>query len=1177
MSFRDDEESAQFLGLDSDEEGAAETSKSSLSWKDEFSDKDKSGRSDARANGTMVAEIVAEIEAPRTCKFNRKSKGNDPDPEKKAKIDSQDEFTSPPAIAPPVKDAMDFPLDSHWNRLKSSLGTTAKKIPKDSTNDEDAKYPPDTYSFLALHGPRERPAFFLFGLLPFVFQVALLVLLLWSVMDEKRGTVGESDNPDSEMGFAAKFIPANTSAIVRATQYIAIAAYVIFPDSSLQDVTTALRTFPRSAYVQTDDPIGCMRFSCLLRGVQGFLATIAALLLVITLSDTVVDIILNFTAVNFISNLDDAAFFLAMSGEFGPVMKAEARQIANEELPASMYRKSSKHVYYRIVTGFVSIFVFGVLIAVMVAQDSNYKWITRELRVQFHEGTGLGDYSGCFEINDESVYFQRHIYNSFDSSGTNTSFGYCRTDRQWILFEDDNDRIDPYDPCDVSRSNFEIARSSRTDSFDISTSFDDTWVSSSGTPLNLYFFQNESNLFCDSVLGDGSCDSSLNQLGYNFDDGDCCSATCTKSICGREALAPVFGKDHYAEISFPKCRDTDMVPLTIHLNDIISSRDEEILPVAPYDPTDPVFSNPSIWRAEPPENPYFTLECNDKIVLTVYIEAEMVNNSETVMVSDGANCTLLVRNQTEYYEQQWIGYATPFWYINYTIFHGEENNRSVRILSQHSMEEDTVNFKRIPECYFRKLGRYIEKKFIYQDIGEPNEAIDWLVAADTENTMCDSEDKFTERYALTKMFFARNGTEEFVKKENQCTWQQITCNQGEVETIRVGNANMGDFFPSEIGLLTGLKQLDLQNNNIFSISTLKITENIETIHLACNKLRSLPSEIGQLSSLSTLKLYGNQLTSIPSEIGQLSNLTILSLGVPNHEVDNREFRYCSKNQIQTIPIEVGTLSSLRTLDLYDNGITFLPSEIGRLSNLRKLDLDYNQVSSLPAEIGDLASLQVLKLTLNGLTSLPTEIGRLIALQEFDITGNEFTSLPSEISRLKNLEKLKMTVNHKLPSIPSELSFGGDSIEFIPTEIGQLSNLQFFEVYQLFRVELLPSEIGQLEKLKTLRLRSTRISFLPTEIYKLPNLQELVVEFSDITSLSSEIGLLTSLEKLDLSNNELTSLPSEIAALTGLETIDFSGNDELTRLPTEVCQMDVKYRELSRLTPIRDHKFCSIDV
>ena len=95
---------------------------------------------------------------------------------------------------------------------------------------------------------------------------------------------------------------------------------------------------------------------------------------------------------------------------------------------------------------------------------------------------------------------------------------------------------------------------------------------------------------------------------------------------------------------------------------------------------------------------------------------------------------------------------------------------------------------------------------------------------------------------------------------------------------------------------------------------------------------TIPSELGDLSSLEWLSLLGNQLSGyIPPELGDLSYLTGLHL---------------SGNQLSSaIPAELGSLSNLRGLYLDGNQLSgTIPAELGSLSNLGELYLSGNQLS-----------------------------------------------------------------------------------------------------------------------------------------------------------------------------------------------------------------------------------------
>ena len=97
---------------------------------------------------------------------------------------------------------------------------------------------------------------------------------------------------------------------------MSLAASLIFVDASVMDIVTATQSFPRFSMTTSKDNVWCIAFSCFLRLLQGLCAVSVSIILVFN-SDSVIEIILNFTALNFISALDDVGFELAKMGKYG--------------------------------------------------------------------------------------------------------------------------------------------------------------------------------------------------------------------------------------------------------------------------------------------------------------------------------------------------------------------------------------------------------------------------------------------------------------------------------------------------------------------------------------------------------------------------------------------------------------------------------------------------------------------------------------------------------------------------------------------------------------------------------------------------------------------------------------------------------------------------------------------
>jgi len=237
------------------------------------------------------------------------------------------------------------------------------------------------------------------------------------------------------------------------------------------------------------------------------------------------------------------------------------------------------------------------------------------------------------------------------------------------------------DPCLAGET--KLAQSTKAQSFDISTSYGDTWTSVSGSPLDLYFIELNNTLESQcSSFEDGICNKVFNSMDFRYDGGDCCAATCSQPICGIGNLTKAFGVAvNISGDGFPDCNNPFMVPITIHVQNFVSSVEPQFFFsqwetygfdadfrknltskfgdlegirgnfndfITWMNDNDP---NGEPWRKEElsyilsdPISPSLSLYCDQKNVISISMDNFMENNSETVMVEDGAECTLEIEN-----------------------------------------------------------------------------------------------------------------------------------------------------------------------------------------------------------------------------------------------------------------------------------------------------------------------------------------------------------------------------------------------------------------------------------------------------------------------------------------------------------------------------------------------------
>jgi len=770
------------------------------------------------------------------------------------------------------------------------------------TDDTIVTYPDDCFSFLTIHGPIGSPFFFWFGMSVTMLQVSFLILMILSVVHPRFN--GGTDNPYSN------FVPTNVDILVRVAQCLAVISYCVFAETSLKDIITAIELWPSRKKVKKGDKYWNIVFSCVLRFILGLLTVISTFLMFVA-SDSVADTILDFLAMNFISDIGKMAFQLALWGKYGPTLEAEALRIEDQAMPQCMLRPHSEKRYKCTIWPIV-IFVLAMMATIMGIQISGRFLTTKTIRVQFVDNADLELYNGCYYATDHKyTEFYSRMRKMFQARGrpdSSAKFGYCVKTQKWFFFDSEHDN-----PCDVADGE-EVAFSSTTTAFDISSTFSNGWFINHGTSIDVQFFSEpELDGTCDSFMNDGRCDSIFNSRDNDYDGGDCCASTCTKSNCGVGALTSAFDNEINGD-GFPNCLDPAMVPITISIDSIFHySIYEQHADVGRYDnendEDDRTSSSTDLTLPLPATpisdsfiiEPIMLLDCDDRNVLTVNINVNMASKMETVMVEDGTKCTIRINNSTII--------DSPIWYVNYTVYHGDRKSVEedpIVILQEQSMYNEFANFERIPNCYIERLSDHLDSAAIYTGTGPQNQAIEWLrmTSRVSQNSLCE-DDYFVDRYALSVLNFAApvvlpisppdgSSTETidndfgplmdlstgnsslnvastprqhevrgisyeelWIKTQRNCFWQNVKCDELSIVSLDLRRYDLYGTIASSISLLTNLTNLQFADNYLKG---------------------TIPSEVGQLTLLKTLSFANNALNgTIPIEIGEMKNLEVLNL------------------------------------------------------------------------------------------------------------------------------------------------------------------------------------------------------------------------------------------------------------------------------------------------------------
>ncbi|KAJ4901634.1 Leucine-rich repeat protein kinase family protein [Raphanus sativus] len=411
-------------------------------------------------------------------------------------------------------------------------------------------------------------------------------------------------------------------------------------------------------------------------------------------------------------------------------------------------------------------------------------------------------------------------------------------------------------------------------------------------------------------------------------------------------------------------------------------------------------------------------------------------------------------------------------------------------------------------------------------------------------------------------------------------------------TLNLSDNSFGGTIPQEVGNLFRLRQLFLSYNflqgvpaSLFNCSRLLMLD-IFSNHLG----QGIPSELGSLTRLVLLDLGRNKLRGkLPASLGNLTSLRELSFaenniegGVPDDLARLTQlvfFQLTSNNFSGAFPLVFYNMSSLEKLFIIGNGFSgSLRPDLGNLlPKLQGLHMGNNDLTgAIPITLHNISTLQSLAMESNSLTGgILLSFGKLQNLRSLSLFSNslgsrsngdlDFLGALTNCTQLKSVSVANNTLGGDLPTSISNLSKNLIELTLemnfisgsIPSDIGNLISLQFFQVGNNLLTGTLPYSLGKLSGLGVLSVYSNRLSgAIPSFIGNISRLVKLYLYNNSFEGIiPPSLGNYSYLLHLNMAYNKLTgTIPHEIMQISPLVLLRMSNNYLTGSLPQDVGRL-----------------------
>ena len=179
--------------------------------------------------------------------------------------------------------------------------------------------------------------------------------------------------------------------------------------------------------------------------IDGLFGLAVTFLLVVT-SSTVLDVLLNFAAVEFVSGLDEAAFFLAQMGFIGKKNQEEAKVVTEFTYkPAKMSQRKKQWMGFVQTAGLVVVLLIVMSFwGILQYYQQTGKYCAKKIIVQFDDQIrpGIGAHSGSYSLQTVASWSPTNRFRYVEDRAGGGRFAHCQALREWRFIVGEGDQCD---------------------------------------------------------------------------------------------------------------------------------------------------------------------------------------------------------------------------------------------------------------------------------------------------------------------------------------------------------------------------------------------------------------------------------------------------------------------------------------------------------------------------------------------------------------------------------------------------------------------------------------------------------------------------------------------------------------------------------------------------------------